>query len=122
MGSIAACILIALIILLTICTLAFGLLVQRTAHTPWGIALVIVGVALGVAMLVDAAWNAGSVVPPPTNAGAALVLIAFTDATTHWLRREGSGVSIAPWRMEQPIARSPGRFHIRHASRFLPAP
>ena len=122
MGSTAACILIALIILLTICTLAFGLLMQRAAHTSRGMALLIVGVALGVAMLVDAAWNAGSVVPPPTSAGAALLLIAFTDATTQWQRREGNGVTLAPLRNEQSVARSSGRIPIRHAGRFLPAP
>ena len=123
MGSTDVIILISLIIVLTLYTLAFGPLLQRAVRMRRGDGLAIAGIALCFAMLIATAWNAGAMVPPPTSAGAAALLLALVESTATWRHRDRDEARDS---VPSPINEQPPRAlpYAGAASqgRFLPTP
>lgn len=123
MGNTDVVILIALIIVLTLYTLAFGLLLQRAVRTRRGEALTTAGIALCFAMLIATAWNAGAMVPPPTSAGAAALLFALVESTAAWRHRDHNEVhDIAPPSVNEQSPRALPYYGAANQGRFLPTP
>ena len=99
------------------------LLLQRAVHTRRGESLATAGIALCFALLIASAWNAGAMVPPPTSAGAAALLLALVESTATWRHRDRADARdrvLPP--INEPSPRALPYYGAANQGRFLPTP